>query len=790
MGAASFGDIYWSSDILLSEEEKNSFEFLSSKIDHYIQQYVYTKKHITKARNMYEGRRDIEDFNHITTAYGLQNALDLEFTPIIKPRVDILIGEMLRETFRYTVTCLDKNTINKIENEKEKERLKALLDYAQMQLQQMGETPPIYAQKAVEDIYKKYGDSYKSNYVKGVYFLMEFFRSDNRFDLKQKLKQYFLDLLLTGEAYYRVKPGPGLVDPELEIIKPENMYYNKNTNSQYLDTTDCIVHRELYTRQQVLEKFGYMLSEDDLKNLFSSWSEVKQQNYPQYSRADVRTLDAIGDLRGSYFTQWSFNPYETVEVYHVEFLSHNKVEDEEVTAGDFNIEPISNENYAFPQANGMTTGDGGVDGEKWKWREDRYEGYRIGQNVYFGMGKTIEVHRSQDNPYKAGFSYDGITYNDRNGEPYSLGLALAPIQDKYDLLMYFRDNLIANSGVKGSRVNLAAIPKVFGKDFNERMSKFISYRKQGVEFIDPTEAGAELFQHYGDFDNSIDGNGLKAIGEVLGSLEAQADILTGVNRQMYGNIEEKDAVTNVKVGIERSSLMVKDYFELLKVSRERIFNRMIQTAQVLYKKGKRGAYILGSNQITFEVVAKDFVHSDYGINVTMDGEDAMRVERVQRVAEELASAGLIEPQVLLKIVTHDNIVDMMDELEDSIFKQKQENSQLAQLQQQVEQTTEQLNQIQKELSSSQKQNQSYVKQNYDLEERKVKVLEQKGEDDSIDQSITRYNTSEKDRKELGLKRALLQLEKAELQLAVIQGGNGEEFNMGNRKEVNNESVGL
>lgn len=782
MGAASFGDIYWSSDILLTEDEKNSFEFLASKIDHYIQQYVYTKRHVTKARNMYEARRDVEDFQHITEAYGLQNALDIEFTPIVKPRIDILLGEMLRATFRYTVTCLDKDTIEKIEDEREKNRLKELLQFAESQLKNYGENPPGFVTKGVENIYKKYGKSFRSNYTQGVNFLIEFYRTDTRFDLKQKLKQFFLDLILTGEAYYRVKPNAARIDPELEIIKPENMYYNKNTNSQYIDTTDAIVHREIYSRQQVLEKFGYMLSDDDLKNLFSSWSSVKTQNYPQYARSDVRTLDAIGDLRGSYFTQWSFNPYETVEVFHVEFISHNKVEGEEgkVTEEDFNIVPISGNKYATPEE--RDSGGGGVYGKKWKWREDRYEGYRIGQNVYFGMGKVIDVHRSQSNPYKAGFSYDGVLYNDRNGEPYSLGLALSTIQDKYDLLMYFRDNLIANSGAKGSRINMAGIPKALGKDFTERLSKFIAYRKQGVELIDPTEAGAALFQHYGDYDNSIDGNGLTAIQATLDSLEAQADMLTGVNRQAYGNIEEKDAVSNVKVGIERSSLMVKDYFELLKVARERMFDRLIRCGQDLYREGKRGSIMFGSTQVTFNVIPKYFCHSDFSINVSMNEEDIIKLDKVKIVAQEMAGAGLLPPEVLLRIVTYDSVVEVMDDIEDSIHKQKQDNNQLGQMDQQLQQASEQIQELKKELEATSKQLQQLQKKNYDLEERKVSIQETKQQMEAEDKSLTRYNNAEKDKRELDLKRRIVDLEKAELELAAIQGSNKIS---GNSKEINN-----
>ena len=51
--------------------------------------------------------------------------------------------------------------------------------------------------------------------------LVKFFSQDRTIDLKQKVKQYFLDLLLAGEAYYRVRIDKEGADPVFEICKPE-----------------------------------------------------------------------------------------------------------------------------------------------------------------------------------------------------------------------------------------------------------------------------------------------------------------------------------------------------------------------------------------------------------------------------------------------------------------------------------------------------------------------------------------------------------------------------------------
>jgi hypothetical protein len=44
---------------------------------------------------------------------------------------------------------------------------------------------------------------------------------------------------------------------------------------------------------------------------------------------------------------------------------------------------------------------------------------------------------------------NGMFYSDRNGDPYSLVLKTANLQDKFDVLNFYRDNLIAESGTVG-----------------------------------------------------------------------------------------------------------------------------------------------------------------------------------------------------------------------------------------------------------------------------------------------------------------------------------------------------
>jgi len=99
----------------------------------------------------------------------------------------------------------------------------------------------------------------------------------------------------------------------------------------------------------------------------------------------------------------------------------------------------------------------------------RYQTIKIGDEMYILKGIDKTVIRSSDNPSYCGLSVNGVVFLNRSTKPYSLVLACAGLQDKYDLLCYYRDTLIANSGVKGQIMDFSMIPTFLGVKWPERI---------------------------------------------------------------------------------------------------------------------------------------------------------------------------------------------------------------------------------------------------------------------------------------------------------------------------------
>ena len=61
------------------------------------------------------------------------------------------------------------------------------------------------------------------------------------------------------------------------------------------------------------------------------------------------------------------------------------------------------------------------------------------------------------------------------------------LQDRYDLLIFYRDNLMASSGTVGDFINLPTLPEILGDNLQERLMKWKAYKKQGIALMDTSQ---------------------------------------------------------------------------------------------------------------------------------------------------------------------------------------------------------------------------------------------------------------------------------------------------------------
>lgn len=744
-------------DIDVSEAQKGEKDYLMQMTDYLIASLVIEKPHIKKYRDLYNGTRDSREFRYLEESYGLESPNSVKMTPLVKPRIDALIGLLLDETMRFMVTCNDPEThhlITKEKVEKHKEEITKVIDAQLKQNELAPNAIPLLGKQTAKRMKRKFGDSFISEFEKSAQHLIKFFELDKHLDLKSKLESILEDLLLTGETYHRIYAIGEGTDPILEIVKTENLFFSLNLNDKNLDNCQSIVHREFMSRQEVLNKYGHYMTREQLEDLFGGSVEVLMGRRWKTSYIDNNIPDTFDE---GYSRQYTINNSSPIEVFHTEWIANNKVE--------------ALDEYELVEGNNTSNTYKGK-----RFRQDKYETVRIGTDIYVNMGKSIDQRRTKGNLYKASLSYNGIRFKGRGGEPFSLAKGLKDIQDMYDIIIFHRDNLVAVSGVNATRINVAAIPDALGTKFMERLMKFITIRKtSGIELIDPSQPDANLFQHYGDSNNSVDANVLVALDGILNTLEKQADIVAGTNPQMLAQIAQKDAVTNVKIGIQQTSLINKSIFSAMSTNTSRILGSLLAVARISYKNGKTGSYTMGNKYYSFSIDPDKIVDTEFVVHITDDSKEVAKFEKIQQIALELVGAGVIDPDTVIKLAVADSTSIAVSILEDAMEEKNEEGGEASQMQQQLEQANQQLQQMQQQMKQMESQLKKAEQEASQIKQEEF-ALKEKETDEKINIERDKLNLdSHKIENELALKRETVQLERDQLYLAGgTQSGNAAE----------------
>ena len=689
-------------------ERNKSDEELIQKTDLAIAELVYDKDDLQKAYNYYNCKRDAEQFRYLEENFGLGNPTSLEFTPLIRKHIDALIGEYLGTPILPKISCKDEKTISNITREKElyitnevfsmlQKQLKSrLLNFMQTGDQSNLQDP--YIQANIDRLIEDLNNNFISQYEVAAQDVVQYLMQNRKTDFTTKMTQLLRDLLVTGYNFYQVKPSAKKTNVEIEVLNPLNTFIDKNPNSPYVKDSYRVVVRRWLTKSQILNMYGPEMSREDVENLKENWKEELDYSakYIKLMHTNCESLGIVGDTEA--VTEpghpgkrnGSYNPnYEQIPVYEVEWIETDK---------DF--------------------------------VEQLYQTVRIGQDICILRGKKEDVVRSQDEPSRCSLTVNGVYFDNRNDEPFSLVLACANQQDRYDMLIFYRDNLIANSGTSGDWIDESLIPTNLGVNWPERLKKWLAYKKQRLALIDTSQEGRlatgqqPLNTTFTGFDDTVKAQAIQAIQLAIDSVEQTVSSITGVFRERLNGIEARDAVTNVKIGQNNSFVISKHWYHQMDVITEEILLDCLNQAKIVYKNGLTGTLILGDKfQRIFTALPEYFTMSDYDIHIVSASDTNKDLEQIKTLIPELIKSGAVSVDTIFDIMTCKSLSDAKYSAKLAVKKQKEETQNLQQLQQQLEQLQEQLKQAQQELQKSQQQVQS-------LNEAKLKLEQEKNQNDA------------------------------------------------------------
>ena len=680
-------------------EKKRNDEYLMKQIDRAISELIVPKRKLQKCYNYYNGKRDAEQFRYLEENFGIGNPTSITFTPLIRKHIDALVGEYIGTPLLPKVSCKDRDTLSKITRDKELAitlQVKAfLVEHLNNQILNFIQGKPmddaVYEQ--IKHITSEMNNSFISEYEIAAQNIIEYIIQSRSMDLINKLKNLLMDLLITGECYYRVKPSPDETNIQIEVLNPLNTFVDKDPESVYVNKGYRGVIRYWLTKQQILNRYGRELTQESIKEIddlfdgYQTSTHMYIRNLQNCGVPVTEGLDAGKEITPGFPTDYygTYN-YKLIPVYEVEWID--------------------------------------VDKEGEDFIENLYEGVRIGETIHILRGKSNRVVRSKDSPTHCTLNLNGLYFVNRNNEPYSLVAACSHLQDKYDLITFFRDNVIANSGTMGDWLDISMLPTAIGDDLTERIEKFIAYKKSGIALIDTSQEGRAFNNNtsFAGFDDTIKAPIIQAFDLALERIEETCSSITGVFRERLNGIQQRDAVTNVQTSLNNSFIITKQYYLQMDTLVVGILVDAMNVAKKVWKKGITGVLILGDKyQKIFTALPEYFTFTDYDIHITSSSQILKEITQVQQLSIELIKSGLVTADVAIDAATCRSLTELKRTVQEGVAKAKEENANFAKAQQQIQELQGQLQQASQELQKAQQKVEQLNEAKIQIEQRRLQV---------------------------------------------------------------------
>jgi len=629
----------------------------------------------------YNGVIDEEDYNYVLKPYGKTRKnfpTKLRNYPIIKPIIDLLLGEKSKRPLEYSVTIQNADAIS----QKEEQLQNLLLNNIRTQFlneliklgQVEGEPQEVPLPKQIqEEFNRSYVDS---RAIRGQYSLNYIMSQQEIYDKFQK--QWF-HFLVAGECYSH--KGVRRNEPFYEVINPLDVDFDKDPDIDFVEDGDWAIIRKFSHASTIIDAYGEFLSDEQILELESP-THTSAEAYLLY-RAEASGADD--------------NIYRNrlIEIVTVYWKSRKRIGFLNYIDPNTGTQEVKEVDETFKLTKEMKEQTNAT--LEWEWVNEVWEGIRIDRRFYIKMNPLAIQRTSMDNPSICKLPINGRKYSDINSQPISLVSLGIPYQLNYNIYKYRMELAIARSKDIIAQFDINMIPK------NWDMDKFMYFVEgTGIAWVDYNKEGIQLSpQHQSVLDMSI-----KTITQYLTLLESimvEWEKLSGVNRQRQGSMGTYEGKGTSQQAIVQSSHITEDLFRKFSNFEQRELQGLIDYSKVAWINGKKGMFVMPDNTLAeLEVDGLGHLETEYGIFVSDAGKDVEKLQAIRGFAQAAVQNGL-PMSAAISIFESDSFPQIKDKIrqaekaQEELNKAQQEAQQQQQQQQmQIQQQQLQLQQVDKE----------------------------------------------------------------------------------------------
>jgi len=237
--------------------------------------YKLAKGIIDRTDYIIEENNEYKDIVELLTREEA-TALELKFYPIIPNVINVLVAEFAKRSTKLTYRAVDEFSYNEMLEEKRKMVEETLLADAQMKIvtalleqgldpnseeaQQQTSPDNLKTLPEIEAFFKK---DYRS--------MIEQWASHQhrvdveKFKIDELEERGFRDMLITDREFWHFNMLED--DYEVELWNPVVTFYHKSPDARYISQGNWVGKIDMFTVSDVIDKFGYIMSEEQLKAL-------------------------------------------------------------------------------------------------------------------------------------------------------------------------------------------------------------------------------------------------------------------------------------------------------------------------------------------------------------------------------------------------------------------------------------------------------------------------------------------------------------------------------------------
>lgn len=618
--------------------------------------------------DLYNSKFNIEDLEYVVDPFKVGDSFPAspQNYNIIRPKIDLLIGEESKKPFNLKVIQTDSKGMSKAEETEVALLMRNVM--AQIQGQQPnGED--VQTPEQIQD-YMMY--SYSDVAERTAHYALKYLRE--KLNISNEFLKGWKDGLIAGKEIYYV--GIEGEEPFMDRVNPIGFYFDKSPELEFIEDGEWAVRHMYMTPTSIYDKFYDKMDKEDLDKLIdlSYGNQSSTGSDVNYDKVVYKT-----SLDESIKTDGSF---EYIDVYHVTWKSYKRIGF--IIYTDENgeeVRDIVDETYKKSE------------GEKieWEWVTEVWEGYRVDEDIYFGIEPVAHQSFDIDELNNSKLPYIGVLYSDTNSNYTSLVDIMKPLQYMYIIIWYRLELAIARDKGRILNMDITQIPKSFGMD----ISKWAHYLTAiGINFVNPYEEGWDIPGRAGgaaSVMNQISSQDLsmtKVIADyvqLMDKIEQMVGEMTGVTKQRQGAISQNELVGNVERSVVQSSHITEPLFWKHNQAKKNVLKMLLDCAKKAWANSDKKYlhFILDDTARTYIELTEDFPMCTFDVFVSDSSKEDANLQKIQSLIGPAISAGASLAEASEAIIL-DNVTEMKNKLVQIDLKRQQAEQERAQQDREVQ----------------------------------------------------------------------------------------------------------